>query len=339
MAITPAGRGPQVMGIYLLFLILSTVATALRVYCRAVVIRLFGWDDCLAVLAWAFFACFAACAVKGVYHGTGQHAWDIQPPSELTDEWQWWWLCEPLYVLSNMAIKASIAIMLLRLLVDVTQRTILYVVLIATELYSAAFFLLFVFQCSPVSYFWTRFAGAEGACLNTSAVTGAVYAYSAIMCVGDWTFSILPVIIVWKLEQLPKREKAMVGIILAMSAIASIATIARIPYIHTLSNKDDFLYVTSDVAIWSCTETGLAITACCCATLRPLFRRLLDRTKLPSSRTSGHGSDRRARSWQPLAAERGGARSVSIEAICLSPDLKGGKSGFQDQTREDHEED
>lgn len=118
-----------------------------------------------------------------------------------------------------MAIKASIALMLLRLLVDATQRAILLVVLVVTELYSAAFFLLFIFQCSPVSYFWTRFAGAEGFCLNTAAVTGAVYAYSAIMCFGDWTFSILPFIIVWKLEQLPKREKAMVGIILAMSAM------------------------------------------------------------------------------------------------------------------------
>lgn len=118
-----------------------------------------------------------------------------------------------------MCIKASIALMLLRLLVDVTQRTILYVVLIVTEVYSAAFFFIFIFQCSPSQYFWTRLTGAEGTCLPTSIVTGTVYAYSAITCVGDWTFSILPFIIVWNLEQLPKREKAMVGVILAMSAM------------------------------------------------------------------------------------------------------------------------
>lgn len=29
------------------------------------------------------FVLHAAFAITGVHHGTGQHAWDIQPPSEL----------------------------------------------------------------------------------------------------------------------------------------------------------------------------------------------------------------------------------------------------------------
>lgn len=53
---------------------------------------------------------------------------------------------------------------------------------------------------------------------------------------------------------------------------ASTATIIRIPYIHTLNNKADFLYATTDVAIWSCSETGLGITAANAVTLRPLIR-------------------------------------------------------------------
>lgn len=56
---------------------------------------------------------------------------------------------------------------------------------------------------------------------------------------------------------------------------ASIATIVRIPYVHTLGNHDDFLYATSDIAILSCSETGLGLTAACCAVLRPLFRKVL----------------------------------------------------------------
>lgn len=37
-------------------------------------------------------------------------------------------------------------------------------------------------------------------------------------------------------------------------------------------NQEDFLWATTNVAIWSCSETGLAITAAGCATLRPLLR-------------------------------------------------------------------
>lgn len=50
------------------------------------------------------------------------------------------------------------------------------------------------------------------------------------------------------------------------------ATIARIPYIHNLMDKHDFLYSTTDVAIWSCCETGLSIVASSVATLKPLFK-------------------------------------------------------------------
>lgn len=46
----------------------------------------------------------------------------------------------------------------------------------------------------------------------------------------------------------------------------------RFPYLHSLTDVGDFLYSTSDVAIWSTVETGIAITTAGFATLRPLFR-------------------------------------------------------------------
>lgn len=46
----------------------------------------------------------------------------------------------------------------------------------------------------------------------------------------------------------------------------------RFPYLYSLTDVDDFLYSTSDVAIWSTVETGIAITTAGFATLRPLFR-------------------------------------------------------------------
>lgn len=40
--------------------------------------------SCTKVLAvQAFFVVFASFAITGCHHGTGQHAWDIQPPEEL----------------------------------------------------------------------------------------------------------------------------------------------------------------------------------------------------------------------------------------------------------------
>jgi hypothetical protein len=46
----------------------------------------------------------------------------------------------------------------------------------------------------------------------------------------------------------------------------------RIPYIKVLALTDDFLFATTDVAIWSTVEPGLGIVAAGAVTLRPLFR-------------------------------------------------------------------
>jgi hypothetical protein len=172
-----------------------------------------------------------------------------------------------------MAIKASVAVMLLRVAIERSQRLIIWITIIITELYSASFFFLFVFQCFPSQYFWTQFTGGKGKCMNTQITVNSTYAYSAIICAGDWVLAIMPFFIVWKLK-MERRQKFLVALILAMGAIASTATIVRIPYLSSLSNMADFLYATTDVAIWSACETGLCIVAASGATLRPLFREM-----------------------------------------------------------------
>ena len=121
-------------------------------------------------------------------------------------------------MLSNMALKASIALMLLRLSVRPFHKQILWITFVITEIYSAFFFFLFVFQCIPSQYFWTRFTDGQGTCLDTSIVVAATYGYSAITCVGDLVFSILPVLLVWSL-QMGRKEKAAVIAILSMGAM------------------------------------------------------------------------------------------------------------------------
>lgn len=173
-------------------------------------------------------------AIAGVYHGTGQHAWDISPSSQITmglkvrfgcyppikyiNVLQFWWLCEPFYVLSSMAIRASVCIMLTRLSVKHAHVLILWTNLAITELYGIAYFLLFIFQCLPSSYFWSRREGASGSCVEPSVIIGATYGYSIITCIGDLVHSVLPYYIVWEL-QMRKRERMAIVLILSMAAM------------------------------------------------------------------------------------------------------------------------
>ena len=177
--------------------------------------------------------------MTGVHHGTGQHA-NVIPADELpqglkvrfivvlrisnsnedhgADSLQFWWLCEPFYLVSNMFIKASIGIMLLRLSVNRVHKAIVWTVIAVTEIYSLCFFFVFLFQCVPSSYFWTQLTGGEGTCMDPDIVVSVFYGYSAITCAGDWTFSILPVFLVWDL-QMGRKEKVSVIMILAVGAL------------------------------------------------------------------------------------------------------------------------
>jgi hypothetical protein len=52
MALAPAGRGIEILSVYSLFLCLTTITVALRVYCRVHIQKAFGWDDWFATLSW-----------------------------------------------------------------------------------------------------------------------------------------------------------------------------------------------------------------------------------------------------------------------------------------------
>jgi hypothetical protein len=62
---------------------------------------------------------------------------------------------------------------------------------------------------------------------------------------------------------------------------ANVATIARMPYIHRLKSLD-FLWATTDLAIWSVVEVGISIIAAAATTLRPLFSHTSRFTNSPS---------------------------------------------------------
>jgi len=117
-----------------------------------------------------------------------------------------------------MALKASIAIMLLRLTVNQIHRWIIWICLGVTEIYGLFFFFLFVLQCRPSSYFWTQYTGGKGKCIDPQITVNATYAYSAISCLSDWIFAILPCFMVWNLK-MNSRTKVSVALILGMGAM------------------------------------------------------------------------------------------------------------------------
>lgn len=118
-----------------------------------------------------------------------------------------------------MAVKLSIGLMLLRVVVEQSHKLVIYIVLGILQIYSIAYFFLFIFQCKPSSFFWTRVQGTtNGTCMDAAVVINATYVYSAITVVVDWSFALLPWFVVRGL-QMNQRTKLAVAVILALGSM------------------------------------------------------------------------------------------------------------------------
>ncbi|RQM06232.1 hypothetical protein DH86_00004007, partial [Scytalidium sp. 3C] len=129
-------------------------------------------------------------------------------------------------------------------MVHKSHAIILWIAMIVSGIMGIYFFFLFLFQCQPVDYFWTQYLGMEGQCINPVIISRTAYVYSIVSCCTDWIFCILPAFMVLRVRMNP-RTKATVLVLFGLGAIASTATIVRIPYLNTLQDKADFLYATT----------------------------------------------------------------------------------------------
>ncbi|PBP15818.1 integral membrane protein [Diplocarpon rosae] len=307
----PATRALEVEVIAAVFLALSWTTAILRCYVRGSSSKRLETDDWLAILALLFFTTTTVFTFLGIKNSMGMHLLDIiaTAPQNMTPAMMWWFGNELGYVVTSCAIKMSVVVFLLRIVVEDPHRAILRWTIAVVILSTIGYFFFLVFQCSPVDYFWLQFSTKKGSCFPPELVGNVTYAHSAVNAVADMVLAFLPVIIVSRLQMNP-RTKLTVSIILSMGIFACVAVIVRIPYIKILvENADDFLYSSIDVVIWSAIELGLAITAANLATLRPLFSTCLGRSRswgstTPRGKWSGYSSSGRASSKNSAAKLR-----------------------------------
>lgn len=118
-----------------------------------------------------------------------------------------------------MAIKLSIGLMLLRFLQELHHRIAIWILICVFELYNIAVFIVITVACTPVSFFWTHYRGAtHGKCLKVTPILIDSYVFSALNCVVDWTFAIIPWFILRNL-QLDRRTKVLTSLALSLGAL------------------------------------------------------------------------------------------------------------------------
>ncbi|KAH6643249.1 hypothetical protein BKA67DRAFT_131639 [Truncatella angustata] len=302
-------RGPQLEAVVIVLLALCWVSVSLRCYTMGFLLRRFYAEDWLAIITLILYTAYSSFSLLGVHYGLGAHIADV-PLDHHPQALFYKWAGQVAYVIIAALVKFIVGLLLLRLCAGKRWQCVtLWTLLVVSGLYAAFYVFVVVFQCQPVQFYWYRYDPAQpvsGTCNGKAMATIPTYLSFVISVVSDWVLALLPISILWN-AKMDRRSKISVACVLSLGSIASMATIARIPYAKQVLSDPDYLYNFTDLAIWSTVEIGLGLTASSLATLKPLFRKL---KILVATRSGSHVTGTLPRHYSRPSYSR--ARSGSI---------------------------
>lgn len=102
-------------------------------------------------------------------HGLGKDVWKLLP-EELVTFAEFLYVMEVLYLAELSLIKLSLSLFYLNIFPGATIRRLLWGTAIFNILFGVTFVTTAIFQCTPVSYFWTQYEEhSSGRCININA--------------------------------------------------------------------------------------------------------------------------------------------------------------------------
>jgi hypothetical protein len=163
----------------------------------------------------AVYTVFIAVAATGTRYGIGHHVADI-PRQDYPKGMMYWWLGELSYTVTTVLLRLSISLFLLKICVNRSHKWIIWATMAGVAIFSTFYFLLAIFQCQPVSYFWNQVKGLkDGHCIAHEIFPNATYAHSAVSATADFILGLLPILIIWNLK-MNLQSKISVGVVLSL---------------------------------------------------------------------------------------------------------------------------
>lgn len=108
--------------------------------------------------------------------------------------------------------KISIGYFLLRITVERIHNWIILVVMSLSVITGVCFLFITTFQCHPISFFWDK--NQDGTCINIDVIIAFTYLYSAFSVICDFTFALLPIVLIMQLQMNNKTKLALIPVML-----------------------------------------------------------------------------------------------------------------------------
>ncbi len=154
--------------------VISCTTVAVRLAFKLIATRSLSSDDYVVLV----LVLIAMPSVVITHYGTapngvGRDIWTLTP-KQITDFLFYFYIMAILYFVQVMMVKLSLLLFYLRIFPGQAVRRVLWGTLIFTVLFGFVFLILAIFQCSPVSFFWTHWDGEHsGKCQDLNAIAWA----------------------------------------------------------------------------------------------------------------------------------------------------------------------
>ncbi|KAL3471419.1 hypothetical protein BJX99DRAFT_263260 [Aspergillus californicus] len=151
----------RLKGVAVTFCAATWIAMVLRLWARAILKRVVGTDDVLALISQVIFTVTVAESIRGVTYGPGNSALGLGPRERVSAA-ELLFIVMISYMTSSCLIKNLFAVTLLRIAPTSPLKQLLYSYMSIISLASTACFFIIIFTCRPVSYFWEKHNGTDG---------------------------------------------------------------------------------------------------------------------------------------------------------------------------------
>ncbi|KAB5515390.1 hypothetical protein GE09DRAFT_580839 [Coniochaeta sp. 2T2.1] len=230
-----------------------------------------GLDDLFTILSFCCCVPSIAITIHGTArHGVGRDIWTLKF-DDITTFGFFFYILGVLYLPMVSLLKMSLLFFYLRIFFLGLAQTLLWGTIIFNAIYGIIFTFIGVFQCTPISYTWTKWDGEhEGTCLNVNAIG---WANASISIALDLWMLAIPL---WCLRSLKLHWKKKIGVaaMFIVGSFITIVSIIRLKSLVNLGSSENPTYDQLDISIWSTIEIHLGIICVSMPALRILLIRL-----------------------------------------------------------------
>ncbi|KAF9882384.1 integral membrane protein [Colletotrichum karsti] len=296
----PNSQGHHIFNLNLALIIVSTLLIGLRLYVRKTIVRALGWDDLIAIVAWALCLTLSALEMDTTHYGTGAQIEDVPKPM-LLQFFKRLTIMELVYLLASGAVRLSILAFLPRLSKNKAYTYTVYALRLIVVVISLTGFFFVLTECSQIPDLF-NYANTWRQCKDKGDEAKLMLAHAIICIFVDCMLVALPL---WVVSTYVKMGVKAIQILLVFSfGFFAVATgIVRFSIIVTTDFSVNTTYKMLSVAAWTDAELHVGLWVGCFPALQPLLRHAsfalglrsrLDSTKRNTAASSADDTKRRS---------------------------------------------